>query len=169
MDPGARRPYEPLLTELLEYVVKHPTDVNGWRKLLLFPRVVLARPAGLEQSGNLSNVISRQCASFQNGATMSPVLATNRFFHQPNHRRGGADAEMVRVAREVSVKLEEGNYRGAVRRLCSNDCIAPNTSDTIQALKLKHPRLLVGENCDTTGPRSARTTGRARSGEIGYF
>ena len=35
--------------------------------------------------------------------------------------------------------MEEGNYRGAVRLLCSEDAIAEHSNDTLETLRLKHP------------------------------
>ena len=49
------------------------------------------------------------------------------------------DARLTDLARGVSAKLEEGNYKGAVRLLCSDDTLAPYTNETTQALRDKHP------------------------------
>ena len=46
---------------------------------------------------------------------------------------------MDQLASRVSSKLEEGNYRGAVRLAYSEDIIADPSSETLQALKAKHP------------------------------
>jgi len=119
-------------------VVNHPTELEGWQKLLLFPRAILGCPAIGQQAGNLSNTISRRCAAFRNG-DVQLAAATQSTFKGPSLHQRNVDAEMVRLAREVSAKLEEGNYRGAVRRLCSNESVAQNTPETIQSLKLKHP------------------------------
>ena len=43
------------------------------------------------------------------------------------------------LAARVSSKLEEGDYRGAVRLACSRDTIAEQSPSTIEAMKLKHP------------------------------
>jgi hypothetical protein len=43
------------------------------------------------------------------------------------------------LSKRVSAKLEEGDYRGAVRAACSNDTIAVLSPDTISALQQKHP------------------------------
>ena len=39
----------------------------------------------------------------------------------------------------VSSKLEEGNYKGAVRLACSEDTMADHSDITLSALRLKHP------------------------------
>ena len=43
------------------------------------------------------------------------------------------------MARRVSTKLEEGDYRGAFRAACSEDTIADISEETIYVLKAKHP------------------------------
>ena len=43
------------------------------------------------------------------------------------------------MARRVSAKLEEGNFKGAVRLLSSDDVIAEHSTATLEALKSKHP------------------------------
>ena len=46
---------------------------------------------------------------------------------------------MQYLAKRVSAKLEEGDYRGAVRIACSEDAIADITDETISSLREKHP------------------------------
>ena len=43
------------------------------------------------------------------------------------------------LASRVSIKLEEGDYRGAVRHACSDDAILDLTEETLSALRSKHP------------------------------
>lgn len=43
------------------------------------------------------------------------------------------------IASRVSSKLEEGDYKGAVRLVCSEDTFAPPNRSTIKALESKHP------------------------------
>ena len=44
-----------------------------------------------------------------------------------------------RAYKRVTSKLEEGDFRGAVRIACSEDYLAPFNSDTLSALQAKHP------------------------------
>ena len=46
---------------------------------------------------------------------------------------------MQYLAKRVSAKLEEGDYRGAVRIACSEDAIEDITDKTISSLREKHP------------------------------
>jgi len=43
------------------------------------------------------------------------------------------------LASRVSVKLDDGGIRGAIRLASSEDTLAPYNSDTIQSLRLLHP------------------------------
>ena len=40
----------------------------------------------------------------------------------------------------ISLKLEEGDFRGAIRLACSEDSIAPSTEETYSALVAIHPQ-----------------------------
>ena len=46
---------------------------------------------------------------------------------------------MDALAFRVEIKLEEGNYRSAVRLACGSDSIAEHSPATLQRLKKKHP------------------------------
>ena len=42
------------------------------------------------------------------------------------------------LAAAITIKVEAGNFRAAVRLLCSEDTVAPNNDDIFEALKAKH-------------------------------
>ena len=56
-----------------------------------------------------------------------------------SHSRHGFRAPLKLLARCVSTKLEEGDYRGAGHTACSDDTIADISEKTISILKAKHP------------------------------
>ena len=45
---------------------------------------------------------------------------------------------MSHLASQVSAMLEEGDFRGAIRLVCSEDSIAPQSEEVYTALKQKH-------------------------------
>lgn len=47
--------------------------------------------------------------------------------------------DLSNLAARISSKLEDGNFRGAIRLACSEDSIAPNNEHTIAHLRIKHP------------------------------
>ena len=58
----------------------------------------------------------------------------------PTHlQRQGDPGALQAIAARISVKLEEGDFRGAVRLACSEDSVAEASTATIAALKSKHP------------------------------
>ena len=62
---------------------------------------------------------------------------------------------MDHLASRVSSKLEEGDYRGAVRLACSEDVIAEPSRETLQALQAKHPAPPPDSNISTFEPSSS--------------
>ena len=60
---------------------------------------------------------------------------------QPTRRRVKSKTKtpIEQLAARVSSKLEESDYRGAVRLACSEDVIAEHSSQTLEALREKHP------------------------------
>ena len=58
------------------------------------------------------------------------------------------------LARRVSSKLEDVNFRGAVRLTCSQDYLAAMNEETLTALRSKHPQRR-SDSCIATGPHAA--------------
>lgn len=52
------------------------------------------------------------------------------------------------TAKKVEAKLADGDIRGAIRLAISDDTIAPNDGDTVAALLVKHPFILICKNSD---------------------
>ena len=76
------------------------------------------------------------------------ATAVNRQLHEevdlhptrPKPHRGGLPQDPIKtLASRVSLKLEEGDFKGAVRLACSEDTIADMSDATFSALQLKHP------------------------------
>ena len=130
---SARRKCASLLNDLLKAVILTPDSVTAWSKLVMFAPAILSRPAKGETK-NLTNIISERLTNFVN----TPIHQNNSK-PQPTHVIKSADAEDIKLAKSVSSKLEEGNYKGAVRLLCSGDVPAAATEFNAAALRLKHP------------------------------
>ena len=58
----------------------------------------------------------------------------------PKHRSHRVRDPLEALASKVTVKIEEGNLRGAIRLMCSKDVIADNSDETFAALQAKHPQ-----------------------------
>ena len=58
----------------------------------------------------------------------------------PHHQAPGKHhGPLESLASRVAAKLEEGNFKGAVRLACSEESIADMNNKTLAALQLKHP------------------------------
>ena len=69
-------------------------------------------------------------------------------------RSSGSRQKPLRsLTTRVTTKLEEGDYRGAVRLTCSEDSIAVLDEETVATLQLKHPPLHP-ETCLPLAPNS---------------
>ena len=60
---------------------------------------------------------------------------------RPSNRsiKKGRKDPMAYLASQVSFKVEEGDYRGAVHLACSEDTIADKSDPTLEVLRLKQP------------------------------
>ena len=130
-DPAARK-----LASILEEVTT-VNSAHSWLRLLRFPRRCLRTPRRGGLRWSLAKCINQQLAE---ESDPSPLPA-----HQPPlSRRPGqghsASQEPLQfLTSRVSEKLEEGDFRGAVRLACSEDSVAREGEASIAALKAKHP------------------------------
>ena len=111
----------------------------------MFGRVVLAKPLRGGGTRNLPNLLIRRCnehihSNIQNmGNIEEPSTLTGS--RVGRKQKGGEDVEQRRldwIAKSVSMKLEEGNFKGAVRLLCSDDTQTQTSPDTLKRLREKH-------------------------------
>ena len=69
-----------------------------------------------------------------------PTLAANSGSNAPPPQRLFKKPQLsCSLVTRVSTKLEEGDFRGAVRLVCSEDSVAEHNDATIAALLAKHP------------------------------
>ena len=109
--------------------VSEKNDTASWARLLKFSQRCFAAPRRGGQRRSLASVVNRQLQEEADPTCYQ--CGCPRSFH-------GGDP-MVFVAKQVSAKLEEGNYRGAVCAACLEDTIADLSEDTLGALREKHP------------------------------
>ena len=69
-------------------------------------------------------------------ATLQAPSVQTRNTRETGWHKGGDDA----AVRRASVKLQEGDIRGAVRSLCAEETLASSSPDIFQALLDKHPQ-----------------------------
>ena len=114
--PRAARPAcRELLTQILRRIVSSPNDKSAWRELLHFGPVILAKPKRGGVNRNLSNVINKRTASWDTG-----VLEVDPA-QQTVNSAAKRMSDTSRLAAAVTSKIEAGNFKAAIRIVCSED------------------------------------------------
>ena len=134
--PRAARPTcRELLTHILQRIVAAPKDISAWKELFYFGPTILSKPKRGGANRNLSNIINRRVAAWDKETI---GLVTEDI--QPNNYRANKKiTDQSKLAAAVTSKLEAGNFKAAVRIICSDDTMAHDTSETLKALQDKHP------------------------------
>ena len=142
---SARRACSASLAKVLKAVAEDPWAENKWIELLIFGKYVLSLPDGVpapaQRSRTISKRISQRCHDLDTLSLQSRIdLLVQEANSVRNHsaRKRPAPADEM-LARRVSQKLEEGNFRGAVNAVRSEDTFAPFSQENVTALKSKHP------------------------------
>ena len=124
------------LTLVLNTIV-NKNDQAAWRRLLLFcPRCLqVPQRKPRDRHSTLASRVNKQLWE-----EVDPPLPPHRP-SGPSSRssKKGIKDPMAYLASRVSSKLEEGDFKGAVRLACTEDTIADKSDATLEALKLKHP------------------------------
>ena len=132
--PRAARPAcRELLTEIFRRIVAEPNNKSAWRELLNFGPAILAKPKRGGVNRNLSNIINRRVATWDR----QPVPTDS--VQQTRNVATRKTTDQSRLAVAVTSKLEAGNFKAAIRLICSDDTPAADTLNTLKALETKHP------------------------------
>ena len=126
-DQSARK----LATILDEVTVVN--SASSWMCLLKFPRRCLRVPTRGGRRWSLAKYVNQQLAEESD----PPPRSLGPQESQPLHPEPQEPLQLL--ARRVSEKLEEGDFKGVVRLTCSEDTIASDSEATIAALRSKHP------------------------------
>jgi len=92
----------------------------------------LRQPGRVDCHRYLSTAINKQLRENADPPSI-PIRPITRKHHLP------ADDPTTILAARTSTKLEDGNFRGAVRLACSDDTLAPMNEATFEALQEQHP------------------------------
>ena len=123
---ASRAPAGRKLINILETIVNTNAPAAWDRLLHLGTRCFRAPPRG-GQRWSLATSINRQLSE-----ESDPLPVNQRPWH-PSHN------PLSHLAARVSTKLEEGDFRGAVRLACSDDTLTDKSDSTYTALQQKHP------------------------------
>ena len=83
-------------------------------------------------NNNLANAVVKNLMRCDEMPT-SKIIPTRQTLHTSKKKQDS----MLPAA--ITSKVEAGNFRAAVRLLCSEETVAPSNDDTFVALKAKHP------------------------------
>jgi hypothetical protein len=131
---AARAPCRQLLCQIIRKIISSPNDKSAWRELLHFGPTILAKPKRGGANRNLSNIINKRTAAWGNGM-MPPVASVQA----TEGRASRKSSETSRLAAAINSKLEAGNFRAAIRLICSGDTPAKADQETLKTLQQKHP------------------------------
>lgn len=117
------------MTALLEDV-NRLNDDGTWMELLNFPSRYLRVPVRGGKRWKLARLLNDQLTLSEDDPIPSPA---NSFTKKSQAH------PILSLAARVSAKLEEGDFRGAIRLASTEDTIAEDNDTTIAALRSKHP------------------------------
>ena len=107
--------------------------VESWNRLFLFAPICLRQPRRSKHSVSLSSLVKQQLQEELASTTaIAPAARCRR------QARKSPDPEMA-LARRVAAKIEDGDFRGAIRLATSDNTLADFSDDTFTALCAKHP------------------------------
>lgn len=143
---AARQHCATLLTRLILDIVSKSDGLEEWTKFLAFGRYILTRPVKGGSRKNLSSIIISRCNNFrvtfakgeQPVADGKEGSISKGKKDKKDGKSAGRDSRAA-LGRGVASRLEEGNFKGALRLLTSDDSLAMQTAATLSALKEKHP------------------------------
>ena len=128
---SARQQCSSKLTTLLRVIVRS-NSMEAWNRLFLFTPTCLRQPRRGRYSESLASLVKRQ---------LQDVLAPSAPPPSSGRRKKATkrpDPEEY-LAMRVSAKIEEGDFRGAIRLASSDDTLADASDETYNALCAKHP------------------------------
>ena len=110
-------------------------DVESWNRLFNLSSCCLAVPRRGGHRRSLASLINAQLQEERN--SVPSQLHRSSYLQSTSNR-----VTTSNLAKRVSSKLEDGDFRGAVRIACSQDSLAPMSEETFSSLRAKHPRSL---------------------------
>ena len=111
-------------------------EEESWVRLFSFPFRCFRTPRRGGHRRSLASEINQQLRE-----EVDPPPAQLRPTNRPRSKAKSKPRSdpLSTLATRVASKLEEGDYRGAVRLACSEDAIADFNEETLAALQAKHP------------------------------
>ena len=132
---GARPAAANLLHKLIRDVLQHPSSTTSWSKFLGFSGACFAKPSRGGKSHNLTTCIVKQVQQYD---TSTEPITVPISCHSKQRDKPAKNSDDT-LATMASAKLEDGDVKGAVRLLCSDDVLAAQDERTYDKLVHLHP------------------------------
>lgn len=127
----------------LENLVLNPTNVIAWLDFLFFPLLGLRKPKA-QQECSLAKCIKQQILDFQ-GFVSDEIPVTGK---TTTKKVNSKKPNKKNFATNISSKINEGNVKGAVKYLLSEDSLAEVSTPNAKILENKHPKALTEIHSD---------------------
>ena len=118
---GSRAPCAQKLSSILDKIVQDNSRESAWDRLFRFARRCLAQPKRGGHRRSLATSVNQAIEHEQEASTSSCPS------------RGSS------LAKKVSAKLEDGDFKGAVRLVSSTEPVCKANADSLKLLQEKHP------------------------------
>ncbi|XP_035712509.1 uncharacterized protein LOC118437538 [Folsomia candida] len=136
---ACRIPVAQVLKSIIDKCISENTP-EAWHLLLTFPYITLQcdSKANIKNGQSLNSKIRNNLSIFESldKNTYQDYLIT---LSSKNSVHDKSKSIINEIGPKVISKVSEGNIRGAIRLLTSDDIIAPNSSETLETLVEKHP------------------------------
>ena len=123
-----------VLTVVLQQVVKD-NDVVAWRRLLFFPYSVLRVPLKSDKVVNLTTRVKSRVKVWRDDPDAKVQVPPMRSVKPSDSK----PQQLAQIVAKAEAKLADGDVRGAIRLVSSDDVLAPRNQETYLALLEKHP------------------------------
>ena len=128
-----------VLQQLIESVISDMNNREHWIRLFSYAPSCFSRPGRGGKSRNLTTLVKRQIEAFTSRGALGAETNLSRGGPRERLKTGKRCSDDEVSARRASAKLEEGDVRGAIRLLSSQDALAPATQATLSRLLTMHP------------------------------
>jgi hypothetical protein len=130
-----------MLQKLIYDLLHNPSSTNSWSRLFGFSTACLAKPSRGGKSHNLTTNIVKEIRQYEVGLVSASEVP----------RQSSAQSKMSKstqshdqqIATMAVAKLEDGDVKGAIRLMCSDDRLAIPDAVTFAELSRLHPTAAV--------------------------
>jgi len=117
------------LISAISKILTTPESVDAWTIFLNFSSTILTAPRRTGRKHNITTVLRKRSVT----DVIVPVS------HDISAKANKSSANDEALATAVMSKIEDGNFKAAIRILGSDDRLAPDCSETVDALRERHP------------------------------